>query len=113
MPNLLLVLRETLLYNTCMSSDVTYEIDRETLTAAIIELNSMSPCDGVIMNRDGKIRVGNLSDDDFFCMLIPAGKLARQLTADGLASYAGKELKAWADKYDIGPLEQLIQQALS
>lgn len=95
-----------------MSSEVTYEIDSEALTAAIIELNSMSPCDGVIMNRDGKIKVGNLADDDFFCMLIPAGKLARQLTADGLASYAGKELKAWADKYDIEPLKEIIQQNL-
>lgn len=108
----MLVLLGTLLYNTRMSSDVIYEIDRDALTAAIIELNSMSPCDGVIMNRDGKIRVGNLADDDFFCMLIPAAKLARQLTADGLASYAGKELKAWADKYDIEPLKELIQKAL-
>lgn len=95
-----------------MSSDVTYEIDRDALTAAIIELNSMSPCDGVIMNQDGKIKVGNLTDEDFFCMLIPAGKLARQLTADGLASYAGKELKAWAEKYDIEPLKELIQKTL-
>ena len=95
-----------------MSSEVTYEIDSEALTSAIIELNSMSPCDGVIMNREGKIKVGNLTDDDFFCMLIPAGKLARQLTADGLASYAGKELKAWADKYDIEPLKEIIQQNL-
>ena len=112
MPNLLLVLHEPILYNTRMSSEVTYEIDREALTSAIVELNSMSPCDGVIMNRDGKIKVGNLSDEDFFCMLIPAGKLARQLTADGLASYAGKELKAWADKYDEEPLKELIQRAL-
>lgn len=94
-----------------MSSDVTYEIDRDALSAAIIELNSMSPCDGVIMNRDGKIKVGNLTDEDYFCMLIPAGKLARQLTADGLASYAGKELKAWADKYDVEPLNELIRKA--
>lgn len=112
MANLLLVLPGALLYNTCMSSDVTYEIDRDALTAAIIELNSMSPCDGVIMNQDGKIKVGNLTDEDFFCMLIPAGKLARQLTADGLASYAGKELKAWAEKYDIEPLKELIQKTL-
>lgn len=112
MANLWLVLHGPILYNTRMSSDVTYEINRDALTAAIIELNSMSPCDGVIMNRDGKIKVGYLSDDDFFCMLIPAGKLARQLTADGLASYAGKELKAWADKYDVEPLNELIQKAL-
>ena len=112
MPNLLLVLQLPILYNTRMSSEVTYEIDSEALTSAIIELNSMSPCDGVIMNREGKIKVGNLTDDDFFCMLIPAGKLARQLTADGLASYAGKELKAWADKYDIEPLKEIIQQNL-
>ncbi len=112
MANLLLVLQLPILYNTRMSSEATYEIDSEALTAAIIELNSMSPCDGVIMNRDGKIKVGNLTDDDFFCMLIPAGKLARQLTADGLASYAGKELKAWADKYDIEPLKEIIQQNL-
>lgn len=85
-------------------SDNSFEIQRESLTAAIVELNSMSPCDGVIMTRQGEVKVGYESDADFFCMLIPAGVLARQLTADGLSSYSGKELKKWADSYDIEPL---------
>lgn len=91
-------------------SDCT-ELDREALTAAIIELNSMSPCDGVIMTRDGKVKVGYETDSDFLCMLIPAGVLARRLTADGLASYSGKELKAWADKYEVEPLLEIIRRA--
>ena len=89
-----------------------FEINRDELTAAIIELNSMSPCDGVLMTKDGKVKVGYEADADCLCMLIPAGKLARQLTADGLASYAGKELKAWADKYDLAPLQEVIAQTL-
>ncbi|MBR2126439.1 MAG: hypothetical protein IJ943_06865 [Akkermansia sp.] len=91
-----------------MSESVTFEIEQADLTAAIIELNSMSPCDGVIMTREGKVKVGYESDADFLCMLIPAGVLARQLSADGLSSYSGKELKAWADKYDTAPLVEKL-----
>ena len=93
-----------------MSEECTIEIDREALTAAIIALNSMSPCDGVIMTREGKVKVGYETDEDFLCMLIPAGVLARQLSADGLSSYSGKELKAWADKYDLEPLLEKLRQ---
>ncbi len=88
-----------------------FPINREELTAAIIELNSMSRAQGIIMNQQGQIKTGNPDDADFLYMLIPAPTLARQLTADGLSSYTGKELKAWADAYDITPLEGLIQQA--
>ena len=95
-----------------MSDDVTFEIDRDQLTAAIIELNSMSPCEGVIMNCEGKVKVGCTGDDDFLCMLIPAGVLARRLTADGLSSYSGKELKSWAEKYELESLQQLVQSVL-
>ncbi len=101
-----------LVYNERMSDEVTFEIDSDQLTAAIIELNSMSPCEGVIMNREGKVKVGCSGDEDFLCMLIPADVLARQLTADGLSSYSGKELKAWADKYEKEALRQLVQDAL-
>lgn len=94
-----------------MSESVTFEIEQADLTAAIIELNSMSPCDGVIMTREGKVKVGYESDADFLCMLIPAGVLARQLSADGLSSYSGKELKAWADKYDTAPLVEKLHAA--
>lgn len=90
----------------------TFEIDRDALTAAIIELNSMSPADGVIMSRSGAVRVGYTTDEDFLCMLIPAGVLARQLTADGLSSYTGKELAKWAGDYDVAPLQQLVTAAL-
>lgn len=88
-----------------------FEIQQEALSAAIVELNSMCPCDGVIMTRDGKVKVGYESDADFLCMLIPAGVLARQLTADGLSSYTGKELKKWADSYEIEPLQAKVNAA--
>lgn len=88
-----------------------FEIQQEALSAAIVELNSMCPCDGVIMTRDGKVKVGYESDTDFLCMLIPAGVLARQLTADGLSSYTGKELKKWADSYEIEPLQAKVNAA--
>ena len=93
-------------------SDKSFEIQREALSAAIVELNSMSPCDGVIMTRDGEVKVGYESDADFLCMLIPAGVLARQLTADGLSSYTGKELRKWADSYDLEPLQAKVNAAL-
>ena len=89
-----------------------FEIQQESLSAAIVELNSMSPCDGVIMTRNGEVKVGYESDADFLCMLIPAGVLARQLTADGLSSYTGKELKKWADSYEIAPLQAKVNAAL-
>lgn len=88
-----------------------FEIQQDALTAAIIELNSMSPCDGVIMTRSGEVKVGYEADADFLCMLIPAGVLARQLTADGLSSYTGKELKKWADSYDLEPLQAKVDAA--
>ena len=92
--------------------DTSFEIQRDALSSAIVELNSMSPCDGVIMTRNGEVRVGYESDADFFCMLIPAGILARQLTADGLSSYTGKELKKWADSYDLAPLQEKVNASL-
>ena len=92
---------------------ISYEIDRDALTAAIVELNSMSPADGVIMTRKGEVRTGYTTDEDFLCMLIPAGVLARQLTADGLSSYTGKELKKWAGDYAVEPLQQKVAEALA
>ena len=94
-------------------ASISYEIDRDALTAAIIELNSMSPTDGVIMTRKGEVRTGYTTDEDFLCMLIPAGVLARQLTADGLSSYTGKELKKWAGDYAVEPLQQKVAEALA
>lgn len=92
---------------------ISYEIDRDALTAAIVELNSMSPADGVIMTRKGEVRTGYTTDEDFLCMLIPAGVLARQLTADGLSSYTGKELKKWAGDYAVEPLQQKVSEAVA
>lgn len=89
-------------------TEPSFEIQQEALSAAIVELNSMCPCDGVIMTRTGKVKVGYESDADFLCMLIPAGVLARQLTADGLSSYTGKELKKWADSYDRESLQAKV-----
>jgi hypothetical protein len=94
-----------------MENEVTFEIQRDALSAAIVELNSMCPCDGVIMTTAGVVKVGYESDADFFCMLIPAGVLARQLTADGLSSYTGKELKKWADSYELAPLQDKVNAA--
>ena len=94
-------------------SENSFEIQRDALSAAIVELNSMCPCDGVIMTRTGEVKVGYESDADFFCMLIPAGVLARQLTADGLSSYTGKELVKWAGEYDIEPLKRIVADALA
>lgn len=92
-------------------NELSFEIQRDALTAAIVELNSMSPCDGVIMTTGGEVKVGYESDADFLCMLIPAGVLARQLTADGLSSYTGKELKKWADSYELEPLQAKVNAA--
>ena len=92
-------------------TDPSFEIQQEALSAAIVELNSMCPCDGVIMTRNGEVKVGYENDADFLCMLIPAGVLARQLTADGLSSYTGKELKKWADSYDREPLQAKVNAA--
>lgn len=92
-------------------SQPSFEIQRDALTNAIVELNSMSPCDGVIMTRNGEVKVGYESDADFLCMLISAGVLARQLTADGLSSYTGKELRKWADSYELAPLQDKVNAA--
>lgn len=89
------------------------EIKREELTAAIIELNSMSLCDGVVMTRSGAVKCGYAEDSETLCVLIPAPLLARQLTADGLSSYTGKELQKWAEAYDIAPLQQKVESSLS
>lgn len=94
-------------------SGTSFEIDRAELTAAIVALNAMSPADGVIMTREGKVRTGYTAEDDFLCMLIPAGKLARQLTGDGLSSYTGKELLKWAGEYDVVPLQQIVADTLA
>ncbi len=94
-----------------MDNPASFEIQRDALTSAIVELNSMSPCDGVIMTRKGEVKVGYEADADCLCMLIPAGVLARQLTADGLSSYTGKELKKWADEYDLAPLQAKVDAA--
>ncbi len=94
-------------------STTSFEIDRAELTAAIVALNAMSPTDGVIMTREGKVRTGYTTDEDFLCMLIPAGKLARQLTGDGLSSYTGKELLKWAGDYDMEPLQKIVAETLA
>ncbi len=71
----------------------------------------MCPCDGVVMTSSGEVKVGYAADAETLCMLIPAGKLARQLTADGLSSYSGKELKKWADAYEMEPLQAQVDAA--
>ena len=91
--------------------DSPFTISPEELAQAIIELNSMSPCDGVVMTREGKVKAGYEADADTLCMLLPAPKLARQLTADGLSSYSGKELRKWAEAYDAAPLQALADAA--
>ncbi len=97
--------------DTPAAPEAPFTITHEALTAAIIELNSMSRCDGVIMTRSGEVKVGYAADAETLSMLIPAPVLARQLTADGLSSYAGKELKKWADAYEIAPLQAMVDAA--
>ncbi len=90
-----------------------YSINREQLSAAIIKLNAMSRCEGIVMTKQGEITVGNTGDKQTYCMLIPAPLLARQLTADGLSCYEAKELKKWADSYPLDMIENILasQQA--
>lgn len=95
------------------SESPSFEIKREELVAAIIELNSMSPCDGVVMTRSGAVKCGYAADAETLCMLISAPVLARRLTADGLSSYTGKELKKWAENYDMAPLQESVNASLS
>ena len=89
----------------------TFTIDPEQLTAAIIELNSMSPCDGVVMTRQGEVKAGYTADADTLCELIPAPQLARQLTADGLSSYTDKEFRKWIAQLDTAPLQAIADAA--
>lgn len=87
-------------------------IDPAQFSAAIIELNSMSPCDGVVMTRDGQVKAGYAADEQTLCMLLPAPQLARMLTASGLSSYTVKELKQWISELDIAPLQAKADAAL-
>lgn len=89
-----------------------FQIGTDALASAIIELNSMSPCDGVVMDRSGHVRTGYKDEPDLLCLLIPAPLLARQLTADGLSSYTGKEIRKWSEAYDKAPLQQKVDEAV-
>lgn len=60
------------------------------------------------MTRAGAVKCGYAADYETHYMLIPAPLLARQLTADGLSSYTGNELKKWAEAYDIAPLQEKV-----
>lgn len=91
----------------------TYIIDRDQFTKAVIRLNSMSPCDGVMMTRQGEVKVGYRADEETLCELIAAPTLARMLTRDGLSSYTDKELKKWIDGIDIAPLQAIVDEAVS
>lgn len=82
-----------------------FPINPDQLAAAIIELNSMSRCDGVVMTRQGQIKAGYRHAEDTLCELLPAPQLARMLTADGLSSYTAKELCAWIAGLDVAPLQ--------
>ncbi len=97
--------------DTPAAPEAPFIISCEALSRAIIELNSMSPCDGIVMTRSGEVKVGDAADEETLCMLIPAPTLARQLTADGLSSYTGKELQKWADAYDREPLQAIVDAA--
>ncbi len=88
-------------------------INRDELAQAIVELNSMSRCEGIIMTNSGEIRVGNQGEEGCLCMLITAPTLARQLTAAGLSCYTAKELDQWAESYELAPLQAILDAALS
>lgn len=93
-------------------ADSEYTINSEQLCEAIIKQNSMSPCDGVVMTREGEVKPGYADDANTLCMLIPAAQLARELTASGLSSYTMKELSAWARAYDTAPLQAVVDAAV-
>ena len=88
-----------------------FTIDPAQLMTAIIKLNSMSPCDGVVMTREGEVKVGYTADAETLCMLIPAPTLARWLTAAGLSSYSDTELKKWISEMNIEPLQATAHAA--
>lgn len=88
-------------------------IDPEQFSAAIMELNTMSPCDGLVMTRDGRVKAGYAADPDTLCMLITAPELARMLTSSGLSSYTVKELKQWISEIDTAPLLAKAEAALT
>lgn len=88
-----------------------FDIDRDQLASAIIELNSMSPCDGVVMTLRGEVKVGYAADAETLCMLLPAPVLARRLTADGLSSYTVKEFKKWISDLDVEPMQAAAHAA--
>lgn len=89
-----------------------FAIRQDELAEAIIELNSMSLCDGIFMMRDGRVRVAYRHEEQILCELISAPLLARQLTADGLSSYTGKELRTWAESYEREPLQERVDAAM-
>ncbi len=88
------------------------EIKMDELVKAVMELNLMSPCDGVMMTRGGEVKVGYRNDKDTLCELISAEELARMLTASDLSSYTEKELRQWVREMDIAPLEAKVKAAL-
>ena len=89
-----------------------HPIDPEQFSAAVTALNSMSPCDGVVMTRQGEVKPGYTADADTLCMLISAPQLGRMLSAAGLSSYTVKELKQWISEIDIAPLQAKVDAAL-
>ena len=88
-----------------------FDIDAERWMAAVVELNSMSPCDGVVMTRAGEVKVGYVADDETLCLLLAAPKLARMLTAAGLSSYSDKELRKWIGEMDVAPFQAAAYDA--
>ncbi len=88
------------------------EIKMDELVKAVMELNLMSPCDGVMMTRGGEIKVGYRDDKSTLCELISAGELARMLTASDMSSYTEKELRQWVQQMDVAPLVAKIKAAM-
>ena len=84
----------------------------DELVKAVMELNLMSPCDGVMMTRVGEIKVGYRDDKSTLCELISAGELARMLTASDMSSYTEKELRQWVQQMDVAPLVAKIKAAM-
>lgn len=89
-----------------------FTIDPDQFSEAIIKQNSLKPCDGVIMTRDGVVKSGYCNDPEMLCMLIPGAKLGRMLSADGLSSYTVKELKQWIKTIDLAPLQAIVDAAV-
>ncbi len=89
------------------------EIRREELVSALIELNTSTEHDALVLTRDGEVKAGDAAAEDTLCVLMTVNELGKRLCEDGLFAYTGKELRDWAEALDIAPLQAKADAAAS